>query len=485
MIRIRQAITYVRLKPFDTSTAEGRAAERYRRAVWTTGVGVLARLLAIAASLISIPLAIGYLGTERYGLWVTISSLTAMLTFADLGLGNGLMNAIADANGRDDRGAAAGAVASAVVMLSVLAGIGTVIFVAIYGLVPWGGVFNVSSPTAIAEAGPTAAVFVLCVAANLPLGLVVRIQYGYQEGFTANAWAAVGSLIGLAGLVVAIQAHASLPWLVLAIAGGPVLATLLNGIVLFLRRHPELRPRPSLATRPVARRLMQLGFLFFVLQLAVAVAYQSDVVVAARMLGPDAAAEYAVTLRLFFLAPTFIGLILVPLWPAYGEAIARGDAGWVRATLVRSTVVSVGLSASASAVLLVFARDILRLWVGPVFEPPFMMLLGMALWAVVSSGFSSAAMLLNGASVIRFQVIVATVMAVVSILASIGLARLVGVTGIIWGTLLAYLACNAVPYILYLPRLLRVIEGRAELAGRGLDMTGPALEPAGQTGPNP
>jgi O-antigen/teichoic acid export membrane protein len=417
--------------------------------------------LALGVSVVTIPLAIGYLGTERYGLWVTISAVTAMLTFADFGLGNGLMNAIADAYGRDDPTAAQRAVSSAFLILTAVAVAGGAVFALLYGIVPWAEVANVSSATAVAEAGPTALVFFLCFAVSLPLGLAQRIQYGRQEGFEVSLWAALGSLIALAGLIVAIQVRAGLPWLVLALAGGPVVATALNGVFLFTRRHPDLRPRLQDATGPAAFRLIRVGMLFFVLQLAVAVAYQSDVVVAARIIGPSAAAEYSVALRLFFLVPTLLSMVFLPLWPAYGEAIARGDLAWVRRTLTRTTTLGLASTMASSAFLIVGSREVLRVWVGPIFDPPFMMLLGMALWAVVSTGFMSIAMLLNGATVIRFQAIVAAIMAGTSILASIVLGARFGVSGVIWGTLLAYLVCAAVPTLWYLPRVFRQLEVRA------------------------
>lgn len=456
--RARRAVAYLRLRPFDTSTAAGRSSERYRRAGWSTLGGAGSRVVAIATSLVTIPLAIDYLGAERYGLWVTISAVTAMLTFADFGLGNGLMNAVAGAYGRNDRAAARRAVSSAFLMLAAVAGVGVAAFGLAYGSVPWAAVANVASDAAVAEAGPTVLVFFLCLALNLPLSLVQRIQYGYQEGFEVSLWTALGSILALAGLVMAIQLGASLPWLVLALAGGPVVATALNAFVVFAWRHPDLRPRFRLATGQVAQSLMRIGLLFFVLQMAVAIAFQSDIVVAARILGPAAAAEYSVALRLYFLVPAVVSMMFLPLWPAYGEALSRGDIAWLRRTLLRTTLAGAALTSVSSSLLLVFGPAILRAWVGPVIDPPFMLMLGMALWAVVSTIFTSISMFLNGANAIKFQAVVAVVMAVMSILASISLAQLFGLSGIVWGTLMSYLMCAAFPTLWYLARVLRRLE---------------------------
>ena len=76
-----------------------------------------------------------YLGVEQYGIFVALTSLTAMLLFADLGLGNGLMNVISDALGRNDRSTAQRSVSSATFMLIGVAILLVVIAILIYPLV--------------------------------------------------------------------------------------------------------------------------------------------------------------------------------------------------------------------------------------------------------------------------------------------------------------------------------------------------------------
>ena len=45
-----------------------------------------AKALSVLTTLISIPLALSYLGDERFGVWSTLSALVLTLQFADLGL---------------------------------------------------------------------------------------------------------------------------------------------------------------------------------------------------------------------------------------------------------------------------------------------------------------------------------------------------------------------------------------------------------------
>src|SRR5215207_9066316 len=108
-------------------------------------------------------------------------------------------------------------------MLSGIAVSLAVLFAVIHPWVPWTRVFNVSSSQAVAEAGPALAVFVGCFLAGIPLSVARQTQIGYQEGFAANLWTILGSLVGLGGVLLAIHVEAGLPWLVLAMASAPTL----------------------------------------------------------------------------------------------------------------------------------------------------------------------------------------------------------------------------------------------------------------------
>src|SRR5262245_43745518 len=82
--------------------ASQRDSGRNRRAAVTGGTAVVARAVQVGTSLITIPLTVHYLGNERFGLWMAISSVLAMANFADFGIGNGVLNTVADAFGKND-----------------------------------------------------------------------------------------------------------------------------------------------------------------------------------------------------------------------------------------------------------------------------------------------------------------------------------------------------------------------------------------------
>jgi len=445
---------FLRLEPFDTSSEEGRAKERYRRVALTAVGSVIAKGIAVLTAMACVPLTLGYLGSERYGVWMTMSSVIAMLGFADLGMGNGLLNAIADANGKDDHAVAAKYVASAFFMLAAVAAILLALFTLTYSVVPWSRVFNITSKQADQEVGPAIAVFIVCFAANMPLGIAERVRMGYQEGFGNSLWGAGGNLLGLAGVLLAIRLNAGLPWLVLAMAGAPVFALFLNGLALFGFKRPWLRPHPRNVTATAAGLVLRTGLLFLALQIAITVGYQSDNIVLAQILGAEAVTQYVVPLKLFSLTPMVLSFVLTPLWPAYGEAIARGDVNWARRTLTRSIMMGLLVNVPAAGLLLVFGSEIIRLWVGSGVSPSFLLLLGLCLWTILNSFSGPLAMFLNGANVIRFQVVCALLMGTGNLVMSIVLVRQIGIPGVVFGTVAAQVLFILVPACLYLPRLL-------------------------------
>ena len=452
---VRERLRWFSLTPFDQSTAEGRAQERHRRVALTAAAAALAKVVSVGTALISIPLTLHYLGAERFGMWMTISSLIAMLAFADFGIANGVMSVVSSAHGRDDLMALRRVVASGFFLL---VGIGTAViaaFAAAYAFVPWPAVFNVTTTHAAAEGGPALAVFMACFAANIPLALVNRVQMGLQQGFAASLWQCVGSAGALAGVLWAIRAEAGLPWLVLALAGAPSLAALLNSLHFFFKVRPDLLPQWQSVSRAVCRQVAGTGALFFILQLVVAVAYSSDSIVIAQLMGAEAVAQYAVPEKLFGLIAMVIAMVLAPLWPAYGEAIARGDSEWVRATLKRSLTIAILTAAVLATLLVTLAPQILHLWVRDAVVPSLGLLVAFAVWKVIEAGGNAVAVFLNGAHVIRLQVFVSLTTAVAALALKIALVPIIGIAGAVWATVAAYVVFAAIPFLIFVPRLAR------------------------------
>src|SRR5262249_37187893 len=186
--RARGAIRILRLKPYDASTIEGRAQERYRRAMLTSAAGLLARVVTIATAFVSVPLTVGYLGTERYGMWLTLSSALAFGAVGNYGIGSGLLNAVSRASAGDDRAEAQRYISSAFAILLGCAIIFGAIFCMMYERIDWAVLFNVKSPLAAQEAKLAVTVGVICWLVGLVVDITPRVYIGYQAAFANELW---------------------------------------------------------------------------------------------------------------------------------------------------------------------------------------------------------------------------------------------------------------------------------------------------------
>jgi O-antigen/teichoic acid export membrane protein len=440
--------------PFALETNEGRGWERDRRVGLSSLAIVCMRASTAIATVAMVPVLVHLLGSEGFGLWFTVTSATSVVGFADLGISNGLVTLVAAASAHDADDEIASYVASAFFALTAL-GVGLFgLFLLVSHYVDWAHLLNASIPQRGAVRSAVLAL-ALSICLALPLGVAQRVHLAFQEGFLSSLYTGLGVMFGLAFALVASIRHAEVNVVVAATVAGPVLASALNFGVLFGHQKRRFLPRWRSATPAAAAQVVRFGGLFLVLGLAVAIGYESDLVVLARVLGPRAVTAYAVPMRLFGLTPMLVGFLLTPLWPAYGEAVARGDVAWARATFRRSLVVAGALNIPVAILLVAIGRPVVHRLVGHGVAPSIGLLLGLGAWSALSTINVPFAMFLNGVHVVRLQVVCATLMAATNLPLSIVLAHAIGIPGPILATVLTSLTCILIPDALYLRRYLR------------------------------
>lgn len=450
--RIRQILTP---RHHAVSSEATRSAERHRRAFLTSITGIAARIVGMSASLITIPLTLHYLGTERFGLWMTISAVIALASFADFGIGLGVVNTIASASGKDDHDTIRRAISSAFTVLTLIAGTLVTAFFVSYRFISWGHIFRVTSAQAGAEAGPAMIAFVLCFALNIPLDIVQRVQLGLQEGFRTNLWQLCSNAFSVAGVVLAVHLRLGVPGIVLAFAGAPVVGAGLNALYFFGFKRRDLFPRWGHICPEIITSIIRLGGMFFLIQIVITLSFSTDNLIVARALGAASVGAYAIPQRMFSLISVVIFTMVTPLWPAYGEAATRGDIPWIKRILSRTLLaVFIGATIVAAAILLL-AHRILLIWVGPAIHPAFMLLLGLAIWEVVRSCTGTLQMFLNGAGFMRFQTITHCIFGVLCVTAKYWCAKHYGIQGVPWAGVVTYTLVILLPAIWFTPGLLR------------------------------
>lgn len=453
-VKVRQLRHLLRLRPFDTTTESGRSDERHRRALLAALASALAKFITIASALVTIPLTLDYLGVERFGLWMTIASLIALMSFADMGLGNGLMNAVADADGKGDVANIRKFVSSAFVALMAVALSVAALFGFVVSFVDVSRLLNVESAAAASELPASLIAFIAVFALSIPAGIVQKVQLGLQMGLRSSLWQAGGAALAFVAVLLVVWAEGGVAWLVLASAGVPVLALVASSLDFFFRTHRHLAPGLTSVSRPELSHLLKVGMLFFFLQLSAALAFASDNLIIANALGQAAVAEYAVVNKLFEAILLLLGVAVLPLWPAYAEAKARRDVRWIERTLIRTLLLTLLFTTSVGALLLVFGPWLLEVWVGGAIEYSLWLFAGFALWTILRGLGLTHSMFLNGLGAIKSQLVLAMLFAGSSLVFKWYLATQFGLVGILLALIVTYCVFVFLPLAIMTPGIL-------------------------------
>lgn len=426
----------------------GDAQRRHVRIVQGILTGLAGKGVAMIVGFISVPLTVRYLGAERYGAWVTISTAMAWIALADLGLSSSLTNAVSEGYAHGRRDLAQGYVAAAFWSLAGVAAFLALVFFSLWHEIPWDTVLNVQTARARAEVAPAVGIAFAIFALNLPFSLVSRIYGAYQEAAVANSWAAGGNILSLAALVTVTQLKGGLVFLVIAVSGAVLLVNMTSAVWIFGWSKPWLIPRPDCVTWTALKRLTGLGGMFFVIQIAALVLFQTDNLIIAHYLGAAAVTPYSVTWRLFTYTALFQILASPSYWPAFAEAFSRGDRAWVRRSFRMNFKLSVVSTLLLSLPLVFFGKWIIAKWAGSVAVPSSALLWWMGIWSVIYSSMMSQSCLLASSGKVKGQMIYSILAGGVNLVLSIALVQKIGLTGVIIGTVAAFLVCVVVPQTL-------------------------------------
>ena len=415
------------------------AKNRTQRLLQGATSSMISKGVVLAASAISIPITVRYLGPEDFGVWVTISTALSMLLVLDLGVANSLTNFISEAYARDDREHASTYTTTALgVMLAVallLAGIAWWIWPSLH----WDRLFHLSSAAEAPTVGKAVAAALAIFLVGMPSSLAPKILGGYQELRVANVFVAIGSLLNLVSIIILVHLHAGLVALVTASSAALVGANLFALIWILFFHKPWLAPRLKHVKGRAARRMLQSGSEFFVLQIAGLIVFNSDNLVITHYLGPAQVAAYSVAWRLVGYAAVAQTLLAPALWPAFSEAFTRGDLPWIRQTFRHTMIVTMSIALPASLLFALAGRWIIRIWASRAAVPTQELLLLMCFWVLISTFMNNTATVLVAKGETRLLAWLGLVAAAVNFALSIYWVQRMGAPGVILATIVSYL----------------------------------------------
>jgi O-antigen/teichoic acid export membrane protein len=353
----------------DPSISTEQHHKRRNRTILAFFVSSLtSRGVGIGCQMLQVPLALALLGNEAFGFWITLNSIGYLLTFTDFGIGLGAQNQIAEATGRGDDLQARRIFFTGTIFLCVISLL-LMVLSPLSLLINWQHALHLTDLNLVHNTRPVILAVILFWCLGIPLGMAQRVAYGVQLGWLCNVLDAVRNVILLAMVYVEVKMRSDFAFFIISTAAAGF-AVQVFFFVYLLYRLGWLQMRLSWFERGLLGRLTNVGVFFFLQQIASLVLFSASPLILSTTLGVAAVTPYNLAQRVFSPLLLIANAYLLPIWPAYAEAKARGDWAWIHRMLRRSMFVVIALCVLPMAVATCYMQPIIRLWTGGKAELP-------------------------------------------------------------------------------------------------------------------
>ena len=412
---------------------------------------------SIGISLVMVPLTLNYLDQERYGLWLTLSSIINWFVLFDIGLGNGFRNKFAEALAKKDDSLAKTYVSTTFVLLSIIIACVLAVFFAVNPFLDWGRILNttVESPRTLSL---LAIIIFSFFAMRFVFQLVSMVFLADQKSALVDLVGLAGSLLSLIIILLLMQiGERSLLYLGLALSASPVFVLVLAYLFAFSGRYAKYKPAIKYIDFKQSRNLMGLGIKFFIIQICGLLIFSTSNVIITQLFSPSEVAVYNIAFKYFSVVTLFFSIVLSPCWSAYTEAFMKQDFAWIR-SMIRKLIMLWALFCLGTLVMVILSKPVYRLWVGSAIDIPIGVTIGMAIYVSVFNWNSIFAQFIAGVGKVYFHVFIASFGGIVFIPLAIFISRIIGLPGISLAMILAVILGSFLHPIQYI----KLIHGKAK-----------------------
>ena len=324
---------------------------------------LLIKVLSIATGLVLVPLTIHYINPSQYGVWLTLSSMIAWISFFDIGFTHGLRNKFAEARAKGDNDAVRMYISTTYYYVGLIFISLWLILLFINQFITWHRLLSLPAG-AEREVSQLAMLVFTYFCFQFIFRIINTILTANQQPAIASLLDLAGQLLGLALIFILTKTtEGSLLYLGLSIGIAPVLVLVLANIWFFRTTFRQYIPSWKFVRKEYAKDIMKLGLKFFVLQIAAIVQFETSLFLIAHYFGPDQVTYYNVAYRYFSILLMGFTILLGPLWSSVTDAYNSGDNAWIKNAVKKYLYILIPFLAGGLLMLLISGK-VYNIWVG-------------------------------------------------------------------------------------------------------------------------
>ena len=424
------------------------SVSRSRSAFWATVSTQAYTIISMAVSIISTPLMIKYLDKEAYGLSIIFYQIINYLSLFDFGLSTAVNRHLAlhRADTEENRMMTNRIITTAIVMGGFF---GLVAIAGGCGLAPFlPGIYHLR-PDLASPVVPIVVTLSLVIAGQfMQRGLGGLFYAHHRQTLIATPLFFISMLT--TGLTILLLSRGMGLWSFMYANVFQFASTLIVQSVMVWHYYPHLRIGRQFFDRALVRTMMGYGIFMFLHGLAAQVILYTDRLVIGKVLSLALVTIFSITVRIPEVGMNMLNGILGNILPALAEIAVHEGENQTRVHFKRIMMLMASLSMLACWLMMILDEWFIHLWLGDSFFAGTTTLI-LALVVMVQQIITrTGVQFLDAKGIVRASSIAAIIEAGLNITISIVLGRIIGLNGILLGTVIAALLTSSwyVPYLL-------------------------------------
>jgi O-antigen/teichoic acid export membrane protein len=409
--------------------------------------GLLVKGVSIIINLLYVPLLIHYLDSERYGIWIALTSFLTWFQFFDIGIGNGLRNKLTQALVDKDYTMGKSLISTAYVLILIIFTCVALIYTSIAFSINWTKFLNVKRIENHELQVLTLIVFTsLCF--TFIAQLIQPVLFATQKSAYSAAFPTIANLIGF--VCIFFLSRTSLPPLITAgvvLSIAPLITFIIGSIILFNTTLKHIKPGLKYVNFTYAKSITSLGLKFLFIQIAAVILNSSTSLILIKLFGPDQVTIYNIAFKYFQVVLILNTIVVTPMWSGFTEVLASGDYAWIKAAIKKINKISILLSITIIG-MTIASPWVFQFWIGHTVKIPLTITLTMAVYFIQIVFIAVYNMFINGSGKIKLSMYFTVFEIVAYIILAYLLSKYVmGVYGVIVASIITKSFTFALQYI--------------------------------------
>jgi len=393
---------FIKLKTFVDEKING-GHERTAKANKNILFSFLIKVSSIAISLAVVPLTLNYVDSSQYGIWLTLSSIVAWASFFDIGITHGLRNKFAEAKASGNIELAQTYISTTYAILALIFIVVWILFLMANPFLDWANLLNIDK-IYNSDVSTLAIIIFTYFCLQFVLRIITTVLSADQQPAKASFIDLLGQFMALVIVYILVNTtEGSLVNLGLALCIAPIVALLGANVFLFKGEYEQFKPSIASVKFKYGKDLFNLGVVFFIIQIAGLIQFQTANVIISRNFGPEDVTSYNIVYKYFNVLNMGFAIFLAPFWSASTEAFVKKDFQWIKDSVKKYNILTI-FFVIIGVIMLLASDYIYNLWLGEdVVNINFSLSLFGLIFFLVSIFGSKYVSFLNGISALRIQ----------------------------------------------------------------------------------